>query len=475
MKAFLGEDFLLQTRTAGILYRDYASRMPLYDFHCHLSPKEIYEDKPYTSLTEAWLATDHYKWRLLREMGVSEDYITGGRTAKEKFLKFAEMMPYALGNPMYHWTHLELRRFFGIDLQLNPDNAETIWERANAQLPTLTPRQILLRSHVHTLNTTDDPTDELTYHRLLAADASFPVRVRPTFRPDKLLAIDRPTFAPWIAKLQELTHVSIRTLADFEHALEQRLAYFAEQGCLCADHSLEEVAYLETDRAEADRILQKTLAGIPPTPQEVIAYKTYLLRFLGQAYHARGWVQQYHIGAMRNVSSRCFAALGPDSGYDCISDRHFAPELSQLLDALDRTDQLPKTILYCLNPGANEILAALKNGFSAPGVAAKVQFGSAWWFNDQKDGIERQLEALAQMGLLSRFVGMLTDSRSLLSYVRHEYFRRILCNKVGRLLEEGEYPYDLPFVGQIIEDICFNNAFRYFECTPKLTKEEEKI
>lgn len=462
MKKFMDDDFVLKNETAKKLYHGYAKDMPIFDFHCHLSVEEIYNDKKFSSITEAWLGGDHYKWRLLREMGVEEKYITGDGGDYEKFLKYAEVMPYAIGNPIFHWTHLELRRYFGINDILSPKTAEKIYNQCNEKLKTLTARKMITESNVKKLFTTDDPVDDLRFHKLLKEDPSFNVEVGPAFRPDKAINIEQPTFRPYISKLSEVSGVEINGAESLLKALTKRVDYFDEAGCVCSDHALDNVMYLPASDEDVDKIVKKALAGEALSHEEIERYKGWLLVRLGREYSKRGWVQQYHIGALRNNSERRLRLLGPDTGFDAIDDHVFAKKLSMLLDALDSTDELPKTILYCLNPRDNEVLAALMNCFQHAGVVGKIQFGSAWWFNDQKDGMERQLTALSQVGLLSKFVGMLTDSRSFLSYTRHEYFRRILCNMLGTLIEEGEYPDDIEFVGEIVRDICYNNAIKYF-------------
>lgn len=462
MKKFLDDDFLLETKTAEKLYRNYAEQAPIFDFHCHLPVAEIYEDKHFRSITEVWLGGDHYKWRLMREMGVDEKYITGDADDWEKFLKYVEVVPYAIGNPIYHWTHLELQRFFGIYDILCPQTARKIYDEANEKLKTLSARNLILGSNVKTLFTTDDPVDDLHFHKLLLADDSFPVKVAPAFRPDKALNVTQPTFPSYIAKLSQVVGYPIDGISSLTRALTERIDYFDGVGCVCSDHALDVVMYLPATESEADEIFKAALRGESLTREQEEKYRGYVLLHLGRQYAAHKWVQQYHIGALRNNSSRYMRLLGADTGFDAVEDQPFAAKLSRILDALDSTDELPKTILYCLNPRDNEVLAAIINCFQQSGTVGKLQFGSAWWFNDQKDGIERQLTALSQMGLLSKFVGMLTDSRSFLSYTRHEYFRRVLCNMLGNLIERGEYPCDLETVGGIVQDICYNNAVAYF-------------
>ena len=467
MKQFLDKDFLLKTETAKILYHEYAKKMPIYDYHCHLNAKEIYEDRKFESITDLWLveghAGDHYKWRAMRNNGIEEKYITGNASKKEKFLKWAETIPYTVGNPLYHWSHLELKNYFGVEEPFSPKNAEKIYDHMNEVLKTKTVRKIIEESNVYSLCTTDDPIDDLKWHKLLKEDTSFKTKVYPSFRPDKIVNIDWDTFLPYVAKLNEVLGYEIKNLDDLEKGLLERIEYFHEVGCRVADHSLEVVVYKDATREEVDAVLQKALRGEKLTLDEAAIYRGYIIVFFGRAYHAHGWVQQYHIKALRNNNSRMMKLVGPDTGFDSINDGNFAPQLSRILDTLESTAQLPKTIVYSLNPVDNELLATLIFCFAEEGVPGKMQLGSAWWFLDQKDGMEKQIQALSNLGLLSRFVGMLTDSRSFLSYTRHEYFRRVLCNKLGDLVENGEYPNDIEFLGKIVEGICFNNAKAYFD------------
>ena len=462
MKTFMDKDFVLKNQTAVTLYENYAKDMPIFDFHCHLPVEEIYNDRKFGSITECWLGGDHYKWRLMREMGIDESYMTGDKDDYEKFLKYAEVIPYAIGNPILHWTHMELKRYFGIDEVLSPKTAKEIFDKCNEKLQMLTARKMITMSGVKKLFTTDDPIDDLHYHKLLKDDKTFDVEVYPAFRPDKAINIELPTYVPYIGKLAEAAGTKINGIDSLCDALTARIEYFDSVGCVCSDHALDVVMFMPADRDTVDGIVKKALAGENLTREEIEQYKGYILVHLGKQYARLHWVQQYHIGALRNNSRRYMSMLGPDTGFDAIEDQTFAKKLALLLDTLDSTDELPKTILYCLNPRDNEVLAAMINCFQHAGVVGKMQFGSAWWFNDQKDGMERQLMALSQLGLVSKFVGMLTDSRSFLSYTRHDYFRRILCNMFGTLIEEGEYPDDVEFAGQIVKDICYNNAVNYF-------------
>lgn len=462
MKKFMDKDFVLKNQTAITLYENYAKDMPIFDFHCHLPVEEIWNDRKFGSITECWLGGDHYKWRLMREMGIDESYITGDKSDFEKFSKYAEVMPYAIGNPILHWTHMELKRYFGIDEVLSPKTAKEIFDKCNEKLQTLTARKMITMSGVKKLFTTDDPIDDLHFHKLLKEDKTFDVEVYPAFRPDKAINIELPTYVPYIGKLAEAAGMKIDGIDSLCDALTKRIEFFDSVGCVCSDHALDVVMFIPADKDTVDKIVKKALAGETLTREETEQYKGYVLVHLGKQYARLHWVQQYHIGALRNNSRRYMSLLGPDTGFDAIEDQTFAKKLALLLDTLDSTDELPKTILYCLNPRDNEVLAAMINCFQQSGVVGKMQFGSAWWFNDQKDGMERQLMALSQLGLVSKFVGMLTDSRSFLSYTRHDYFRRILCNMFGTLIEEGEYPDEVELAGQIVKDVCYNNAVNYF-------------
>jgi glucuronate isomerase len=465
MKAFMDENFLLNNKTAETLFRDYAKDMPIVDFHCHLNPKEIAVDKRYRNITELWLGGDHYKWRAMRSNGVEERYITGDAADKEKFLKWAQTVPCCIGNPLYHWTHLELKRYFGIDKLLSPDTAEEIWERCNEILASgqLSARDLIKRSDVKVICTTDDPADTLEYHQAIAADKTFGVKVLPAFRPDKAINIDKDGFTEYLAKLGKAANISIKNFRDLKTALAARIQFFHDTGCRVSDHALDPVVYCKNSEEEAAEILEKALGGQILTEIDIKKYKSQVLLFVGREYAKRGWVMQMHMGTIRNTNSRMMKLLGPDTGFDTVGDYTFAPALAKVLNVLDETDELPRTILYCLNPRENEVLAAIIGCFQGEGIPGKLQFGSGWWFNDQKDGMIRQMTALANLGLLSRFVGMLTDSRSFMSYTRHEYFRRILCNLIGEWVENGEAPNDIRLLGGMVKDICYNNAVEYFQ------------
>ncbi|WP_085248328.1 glucuronate isomerase [Gilliamella mensalis] len=466
MKKFLDDNFLLQSKAAQRLYFDYAEGQPIYDYHCHLPPKDIAEDKNFRNLTEIWLAGDHYKWRVLRTAGIDEKLITGDASDYDKYLIWAKVVPLTLGNPIYHWTHLELRRPFGIKNTLfNEQTAVKIWHQVNEQLatPAFSTRGILTQMKVNTVGTTDDPIDSLEYHKQISLDTTFKTKVRPSWRPDKVFKIELPNFADYILQLGNVTNIEINSFEKLLFALTKRLDYFELHGCEASDHGIEILRYADipTER-KLNEILIKRLNNQEISELEIAQFSTAMLIWLGQQYHKRNWVMQLHLGALRNNNQRMFKILGPDAGFDSIGDRPIAEPLSALLGILDLTDQLPKTILYCLNPRDNEVLATMAGNFQGSGIAGKIQFGSGWWFNDQKDGMERQLMQLSQMGLLSQFIGMLTDSRSFLSFTRHEYFRRIVCNMVGHWMENGEIPADFNLVGTMISDICFNNANRYF-------------
>jgi len=466
MKPFLCEDFLLHSEIARRLYHDYAADMPVYDYHCHLNPKEIAQNRRFDNLSQVWLEGDHYKWRGMRSAGIPEHLITGPSSYDEKYQAWAKTVPMTLGNPLYHWTHLELRRPFGITGKIfGPETAQDIWDEANEKLASdeFSARGIMQQMNVRMVGTTDDPVDSLEYHRQIAQDDSFDIEVRPSWRPDRAFKIELNGFPDYIKTLGQSADVDICRFRDLLTALERRLSYFALHGCIASDHGIEILRYAPIpDESVLDEILQKRLRGDIPNETAIAQFSTAVLVWLGQQYAKRGWVMQLHIGALRNNNTRMFNLLGADSGFDSIGDAPVAYPLSRLLDEMDKTDELPRTILYCLNPRDNEVLATMVGNFQGGGIAGKIQFGSGWWFNDQKDGMQRQLEQLSQLGLLSQFVGMLTDSRSFLSYTRHEYFRRILCNMLGTLAVKGEIPADEKMLGQLVRDISFNNAQRYF-------------
>ena len=463
MKTFIHDNFMLHNDVAKKLYHEHASKMPIIDYHCHLDPKEIYEDKKFRNLFDAWLSGDHYKWRLMRANGVTEDFITGNKPDFEKFMKWAEVVPQLIGNPLYHWTHFELKRYFGIDELLSPKTAQTIYNQVNDQLESMTARKMIEKSQVEIICTTDDPIDSLEWHEKLKQDQSFKTKVLPAFRPDKAINIELSWFRDWIFKLGQVVGYTITSLDLLKKALIERIDFFHDHGCRLSDHALDVVLYEKATHEEVQAIYGKALAYVELTPKEIRKYKGYVLTFLGQEYSRRGWVQQYHVGALRNLSERNLKNLGPDTGFDAINDGLIAKPLSQLLDALDQTNELPKTILYTLNPRDFEVAITMMQAFQGGGIPGKIQFGSAWWFLDTIDGMRKQLKALGNNGLLSKFVGMLTDSRSFLSYPRHEYFRRLLCNFIGEQVELGYFPEDLELLGKIVEDISYQNAKNYFK------------
>lgn len=465
MKSFIHDDFLLQTETAKILYHGYAEKMPIIDFHNHLNPKEIYEDLCYDNISDTWLGGDHYKWRAMRANGIPENLITGDGNSYDKFIAWADTAQNCFGNPLYHWTHMELKRYFEIDQTLSPKTAEEIWNTCNQKLqtPEYSVRNLLRMQNVSVLCTTDDPADDLKWHKKLKEDG-FEIQVLPTFRPEKALGIEKDGFAKYIELLEDVTGTALTSLELLIEALIKRLDYFASCGCRVTDHSLEGDFYVPASYSKANTIYQKGLIGITPTSSESAMYRGYVLTALGKEYAKRNLVMQLHIGALRNNSARMFHQIGVDSGFDSSNDFNYAPQLSALMSAMDQTDELPKTVLYYLNPKDAEMLSAMSGNFQGNnlGIRGKVQLGSAWWLCDHKNGMERQMDALADTGLLSTFIGMLTDSRSFLSFSRHEYFRRILCNKVGNLVEHGEYPGDMEYLGKMIQNICCNNAKTYF-------------
>ena len=465
MKSFLTEDFLLDTHIAKELYFSYAELQPIFDYHCHLPPEQIATNYQFRNLYDIWLKGDHYKWRAMRTHGIEERFCTGEASDYDKFLAWCETVPYTIGNPLYHWTHLELRRPFGItDKLLSPTTAKAIWEQCNALLAqeNFSAKGIIKQMNVKFIGTTDDPIDDLQYHRSIAQDKNFTTKVAPSFRPDKAFNIELNTFNTYISKLELVTDIEINSFVQLCNALVKRIDYFAKHGCRVSDHALDTVMYADANEKELDQILQAKLSGATLDKTQIAKFKTAVLVFLGNEYHKRNWVQQYHIGALRNNNTFMFNQLGPDTGFDSINDEPIAQALSRLLDAQGKNDSLPKTILYCLHPRDNEVLGTMLGNFQQAGIKSKMQFGSGWWFNDQKDGMIRQMTQLSQLGLLRHFVGMLTDSRSFLSYTRHEYFRRILCQMIGHWVRDGEAPNDICLLGQMVEDICFNNAKDYF-------------
>jgi glucuronate isomerase len=470
-KTFMDENFLLNSKAAIELYHGYARDMPIIDYHCHLPQQQIADDKQFENITQAWLYGDHYKWRAMRTNGVEELYCTGRKTDAEKFEKWAATVPYTLRNPLYHWTHLELQRYFGITEILNPSSAKAIYEHCSAQLQTaaFSVRNLLRRMNVLTVCTTDDPLDSLEYHLQLKAEG-FEIPVLPAFRPDNAMnADDAVKFNAYVKRLEAVTNVSISTFNDYLFALENRHDFFESAGCAVSDHGLEEIYAEEFTGSEVETIFDKIHAGKTLNDIERRKFKSAMLLHFAEWDWEKGWVQQYHLGAMRNNNTRMLQQLGPDTGWDSIGDYAQGRPLAKFLNRLDTEDKLAKTIIYNLNPSDNALMASMIGNFNDGSIPGKIQFGSGWWFMDQKDGMIQQMNALSNMGLISRFVGMLTDSRSFLSFPRHEYFRRILCNLFGEEIEKGELPNDIAWTGAVIQDICYNNAKQYFNFQPAKT------
>ncbi len=464
MKQFMDKNFLLQTETAQKLYFDYAAVTPVLDYHCHINPQEIYEDRRFDNITQVWLGADHYKWRFMRSCGVDERYITGDASDKEKFLKWAEVLGKAIGNPLFHWSHLELQKYFHYHGVLNKNTAEEVWELCNKRLaePDMTVRNIIRQSNVTLICTTDDPVDSLEWHKKIAEDDSFSVQVLPAWRPDRAMNIEKDSYPEYLAQLSEVSGVEIATFTDLCKALSIRMDFFDSMGCSVSDHGLAYVMYQPAGDAEVEAIFAKRLGGASLTHMEELQFKTAFMLFAGKEYAKRGWVLQLHYGCKRDNNTPMFDQLGPDTGFDCINNYGPSAELADYLNALNCDGGLPKTIIYSLNPNDNQAIGTILGCFQDSGAVAKIQQGSAWWFNDHKTGMQDQMISLASLGNLSGFVGMLTDSRSFLSYTRHDYFRRILCNLIGNWVENGEFPADYNMLGEIVTDICYNNAVRYF-------------
>ncbi len=462
---FIGENFLLQNRYAQELYHDYAAHMPIIDYHNHLDPQQLADDHSFDNIAQVWLAEDHYKWRAMRALGIDEKFVTGNASDKDKFLKWAEVVPYTVRNPLYHWTHLELQRYFGIDQLLSEENAQEIYAYTSSKLQEESHSALGLaqQMNVEVLCTTDDPIDDLKYHQKAKEQSQRP-KMLPTFRPDKAYAVENSVeYRKYLGQLMEASGLSISSFADLIDVLKNRIDYFHKNGCRLADHGLSQLYYFEVGAYDIKKIFQKILLGIKIEDQEVNYFKFLTLSYLCKEYHAHGWTQQFHLGPMRNTNQRMLEKLGPDSGFDSIGDLEQAYPMSKFLNLLDTTDQLAKTILYNLNPAQNEVFAAMTGNFNDGSIRGKIQYGSAWWYSDQLDGMEKQINTLSNIGILSCFVGMLTDSRSLLSFPRHEYFRRLLCNILAKDIEKGLLPADMPHLGKIIQDICYNNAKAYFK------------
>ena len=464
MKAFMDKDFLLETETAQKLYHEYAAKMPILDYHCHINPQEIAEDRKFENITQVWLGGDHYKWRQMRSNSVEEKYITGDASDREKFQKWAETLEKAIGNPLYHWSHLELQRYFGYYGALNGETAEEVWNLCNAKLQEdgMSARNLIRQSNVTLVCTTDDPVDSLEWHEKIAADESFEVQVLPAWRPDKAMNLEKPDYLDYLKKLEEVSEVKIDSFAALIQALKVRMDYFAARGCSVSDHGLEYVMYAPASAEEIEAIFAKRLRGENVSRQDELQFKTVYMVALGREYHKKNWVMQLHYGVKRDNNSAIFRKLGPDAGIDCINNYAPSSEIADYLNALASTDELPKTILYSLNPTDNAAIGTIIGYFQSEETRGKIQQGSAWWFNDNKQGMIEQMTSLANLGLLGNFIGMLTDSRSFLSYTRHEYFRRIMCNLIGGWVENGEYPADEKVLGRMVQDISYNNAVRYF-------------
>lgn len=466
MKPFMDKDFLLDNDTAKTLFHSYANTTPILDYHCHINPKEIAEDRKFDNITQVWLGGDHYKWRFMRSCGIDEAYITGDASDRDKFFKWAECLGKAIGNPLYHWSHLELQRYFGYNGILNKNTAEEVWNICNAKLaePSMSVRNIIKNSNVTLICTTDDPIDSLKWHKKIAEDTSFDVKVLPAWRPDKAMNIEKIDYLDYLEKLAAASGMNeITTFAALKKALRLRMEFFASMGCNVSDHALEFVMYYPASYDELEEIFLKRLNHIKLSKEEELKFKTAFMLFVGQQYHEMDWAMQIHYGCKRDNNSFMFEQLGPDTGYDCIDNYAPSAQMADFLNALVKNNTLPRTVIYSLNPNDNQAIDAILGCFQDSTAVAKIQHGSAWWFNDHKAGMIEQMTSLANMGSLSGFIGMLTDSRSFLSYTRHEYFRRILCNLLGTWVENGEFPADMDILSEIVTDISYNNAKRYFK------------
>lgn len=465
MKTFMDENFLLETKTSQILFHEYAKNMPIIDYHCHINPQEIAENKQFDNITQVWLGGDHYKWRLIRSNGTPEEKITGSQsTDREKFQEFAKALPKAIGNPLYHWTHLELQRFFDCKLPLNEQNAETIWNLCNEKLhtPELSVQGIIKKANVKLICTTDDPADSLEWHQKIINDNLCSAKVIPAMRPDAIMRINLPNYSKYLKKLSQVTNISIKNMDDIRQALKLRMDFFVDMGCKITDHALEYVFYRPYTEQAVNTIISKALNNEPISQLEEETYKTALLEFLASEYTKRNWAMQIHYSALRNNNTNMYQKLGPDTGFDCIATYNCGEGLVALLDALNTKNILPKTIIYSLNPADNALIGSIIGSFQGSGVQGKIQQGAAWWFNDTKEGMINQLTSIANLSVLGNILGMLTDSRSFLSYPRHEYYRRILCNFLGTLVENGEYPKDITYLGKLVQNISYYNAKEYF-------------
>ena len=464
MKAFMDSEFLLSTDTAQELFHTYAEKTPILDYHCHINPQEIAEDRQFENITQVWLGGDHYKWRQMRSNGVDEYYITGGASDREKFQKWAETLDKAIGNPLFHWSHLELQRYFGYHGVLGADTAEEVWNLCNEKLkqPEMSVRNLIRQSGVTLICTTDDPADDLKWHKVIAADDSFDVQVLPAWRPDKAMNLEKPEYLEYLATLGEAAEMKIASFADLKEALNKRMAFFDSMGCRASDHALEYVMYVPASEEEIEAIFAKRLAGETITREDELKFKTAFMLAVGAEYARLGWAMQLHYGCKRDNNTGMYNKLGPDTGYDCINNYAPSSQTADFLNALNETGKLPKTIIYSLNPNDDEAIGTILGCFQNSDAVGKIQQGSAWWFNDNKTGMMKQMTSLANLGLLGNFIGMLTDSRSFLSYTRHEYFRRVMCELLGSWVENGEYPNDQKALEKIVKGICYNNAVKYF-------------
>ena len=467
MKQFMDENFLLSTPTAQHLYKEYANmrKTPVLDYHCHINPQEIFEDRQFENITQVWLGGDHYKWRQMRTNGVDEKYITGDASDYEKFEKWAETMPKLIGNPLYHWSHYELRYYFGYEGNLNPDTCKEVWDTVNAKLntPEFSVRNLIRKSNVQLICTTDDPVDSLEWHEKIKNDASFEVQVLPAWRPDKANNVEKKDYKDYIAKLSSVSGIEINNFDSLKKALVNRMDFFTSMGCSVSDHALEYVMYVPASDAEIDAIMAKALKGEAISKDEELKYKTAFMLFVAKEYNKRNWVMQLHYGCKRDNNALMFEKLGPDTGFDCINNYAPSAQMADFLNALSATDEIPKTIIYSLNPQDNASIGTIIGCFQGGGVKNKIQQGSAWWFNDHYVGMSDQMKSLANLSCLGNFIGMLTDSRSFLSYTRHDYFRRIVCELIGGWVENGEYPNEEKYLAEIIKGISYNNAVNYFE------------
>ncbi|WP_196607207.1 glucuronate isomerase [Pectinatus frisingensis] len=465
MKKFMDEDFLLESETAKTLFHDYAEKMPIVDYHCHIQPQEIAENRQFDNIAQVWLGGDHYKWRLIRSNGTPESKITGKESSdREKFQEFAKALPKAVGNPLYHWTHLELKRFFDCDITLNESTAEKIWDLCNKKLRTseMSVQGIISNSNVKLICTTDDPADSLKWHKKIRDDGSCSAKVVPAMRPDAIMRIDAEGYSDYVVKLGKIADIEIKTINDIRQALKKRMNYFGDMGCRVTDHALEYVFYNPADDAKINTIIAKALKNEKISNDETEKYQTVLLTFLASEYSKRDWTMQIHYSALRNNNSNMYSKLGPDTGFDCLAAYNCAEGIVAFLDSLNKNNILPKTIFYSLNPADNTMIGSVIGSFQGPGVFGKIQQGASWWFNDSKYGIVNQLTNIANLSILGNILGMVTDSRSFLSYPRHEYYRRILCNFIAKLVENGEYPNDIDYLGKLVQNISYYNAKKYF-------------